>query len=92
MATKPRISFIAQALLPVELSNNSLVLKKNGTNYSDKTELTDFIDGLYEHPDSDTYLYCKCQCGEEYSYVDKTSVPDSNTNCTACSRKIIEYL
>ena len=91
MATKPVISFEAKSKVPVALVNKSLVAKKTGDNYTNKTERTDYVDTLYVHPSSDTYLYAKCQCGQEYSYVDKAAVPSSNLNCSNCSRKIIEY-
>lgn len=90
MATKPVLQHIANER-PLSLDDNLPIVKqKNGSLWSNKTALTNYVDSLYVHPDSDTYLYVKCGCGEEYSYTTKTSVPSSNTTCT-CGRKIIEY-
>ena len=94
MATKPRIQYQAQER-PLALDNDAAIVRKkvNKTtfvNWANKTELTDFIDALYVHPLSDTYLYVICQCGTEYPYTTKANVPSSNVTCS-CGRKIIEY-
>lgn len=94
MATKPRIQYKADER-PLTLDDNSAIVKRrvNKTtfvNWENKTELTNFIDTLYVHPQSDTYLYVICQCGIEYPYVNKANVPSSNVTCS-CGRKVIEY-
>ena len=91
---KPRISFNSQER-PLTLDNNAAIVRKrvNKTtfvNWNNKAELTNFIDSLYVHPLSNTYLYIICQCRREFIYSDKASVPSSNVNCS-CGRKVIEY-
>ena len=90
MATKPRIKYVSNKR-PIELDDNlSIVKKSNGVKWNNKTELTNYIDSLYVHPNSDTYLYVECHCGETYTYANKSNVPSSSVTCS-CSRKIIEY-
>jgi hypothetical protein len=93
VATKPRISYIASHV-PVGLLNRSIAQHKidstNYRNWHNKNELTSYIDTLYNHPQSDTYLAIRCQCGKEYNYVTKNDVPASNVTCE-CTRKVIEY-
>lgn len=90
MATKPRLGFTSNKR-PQPLDDNAPIVKKNdNTLYANKTELTDYIDLLYVHPSSDTYLYAECECGIEYEYATKNDVPASDVTCT-CGRRIIEY-
>jgi len=94
MAIKPRVEYRAQ-LRPLNLDDNASIVKKkiNKTHYvnwANKTELTNYIDSLYVHPSSDTYLFIVCQCGNQFSYSNKTNVPSSNVTCN-CGRKAIEY-
>lgn len=95
MAVKPVIMFICEDRMPlVPLLNVSIVRNKlsktNYRNWNDKLELTTYIDSLYVHPLSDCYLCVRCQCGVEYEYENKTSVPSHNITCV-CGRKVIEY-
>jgi len=93
MAHKPRLKVQANASYPLALKNESLVIKRvddTYENFSNKTDLTDFIDTLYDPPTSDTYLQAICGCGRDYTYATKAAVPISNVTCS-CGRKIIEY-
>jgi hypothetical protein len=94
MAYKPRLKFKADANYPLALKNESLVLKRIAKNtyenFTDKTDLTDYIDEMYCPPTSDTYLQAICGCGQDYSYATKTAVPAMSVICS-CGRKIIEY-
>lgn len=85
---KARLSYIAESKLPLAFDLFPLVRDRN-KNWKNKQELTDYIDSLYFKPEY-VYLYCKCQCGKEFVYQDKTSVPASNLNCS-CKRKIFLY-
>jgi len=79
--------------LTAELNKSIVRMQITKTSYRDwnnKTELTDYIDTLYVPPTSDTYMFIKCQCGTEYVYATKTTVPATNVTCT-CGRKVIEY-
>lgn len=90
MATKPVLQHVAtKRPLPLD-GNLPIVKQKNGDLWANKTALTNYVDTLYVHPNSDTYLHVICGCGEEYSYTTKTSVPSSDVTCT-CGRKVIEY-
>ena len=94
MAIKPRISYVAQ-LRPLTLDANASVVRKKVdestmVNWANKTELTDFVDSLYVHPSSNSYVWIKCQCGIEYNYATKTAVPSGNITC-ACGRRVIKY-
>ena len=91
--TKPRISYIGTSL-PLSAFNDPIVRQKlNKTSYQDwtnKTALTNYVDSLYVHPDSDVYLHVKCGCGIDYAYTLQADVPAVNTNCT-CGRKLFKY-
>jgi len=91
MATKPRISYEDKVTLPNEITPKPLIRKRNGTNWNDKTELTDYIDTLYAPPSSDTYLSAICRCGTEYNYATKNDVPATDFDCS-CGREIFEYV
>jgi len=94
MPIKPRISYIEKVSTPVPFPlNTSVVRKRTGStyvNWSSKSELTDYVDTLRPHPDSDTYLYAHCSCGRDYEYSDKTNIPSTSVVCE-CGRKIIQY-
>lgn len=90
MATKPVLAFLSKPR-PLQLDENaSVVKKKTGTSYTDKTELITYIDSLYVHPDSDSYLYVECECGNTYDYANSVAVPATNVVCS-CGRNIISY-
>jgi len=93
MPTKPIATYKAVDR-PLALDENAAICRKrSGSTFSDwsnKTELTDFIDSLYKPQTSDTYLYIVCGCGTEYIYTLKADVPSSNVTCP-CGRKVIEY-
>lgn len=90
MPTKPRLQYIS-VKRPLALDGNTSIVKKSdNTNWSNKTELTDFIDLLYVSPSSDTYLYAKCDCNLDYIYVEKADVPGDDVVCS-CGRNVIKY-
>jgi len=90
MATKPVISFVDNKR-PTELDGNLPIVKKSDGNlYANKTELVAYIDTLWVHPDSDTYLYIKAHDDEEFIYATKDDVPADTVTAT-CGRKVIEY-
>jgi len=94
MAIKPVIHYHADQR-PFQLDNDSPIVRKKidkttYENWANKTELTDFIDSLYVPPTSDTYLCIICQCGTQYTYVDKNAVPSTDFTCS-CGRKVIKY-
>lgn len=88
---KPIITYKRDSLLPLELSNRSLICKRDGSEFANKQELTDFVDTLYVPPTSDTYILANCSCSRNYSYATKEDVPEENINCV-CERKILEYI
>lgn len=95
MATKPIISYAAQQILPLIPELNVSVVRKKVDkttyrNWTNKTELTDYVDQLYVPPTSNCYLFIKCQCNMEHEYTNKTDVPATNLTCT-CGRKLVEY-
>jgi hypothetical protein len=95
MATKPVVSYEADQIFPLTTQlNKAIVMKKlsktSYRNWTNKAELTAYVDTLYVPPRSDCYLFVKCQCGVEYTYATKTAVPSANVTCT-CGRKVIEY-
>jgi hypothetical protein len=87
--TKPVISFIIDCKVPLA-AQKCAVLKRNGSYYQNKKELTDYVDQLFVPPTSDTYLHVKCSCGLEYQYS-KDTVPVTNLNCS-CGNKLFEYV
>ena len=93
MPTKPVIQYVG-AKNSTNIEPFAIVRKKidktTYINWMDKTEFTDFVDLLYVHPRSDTYVYVVCGCGLEYIYTTKVDVPASDVTCS-CGRKIIEY-
>ena len=94
MPVKPIIYYEAN-VVPTELHNNSAIVRKKVdettyVNWANKAELTDFIDLLYVHPLSDTYLAITCQCGREYNYTAKADVPKGDVACS-CGREVIVY-
>lgn len=90
MPVKPRLQCIS-VNRPLALDNNASLLKKaDNINWADKTELTDYIDLLYVSPNSDTYLYVKCDCGIDYIYTEKSDVPSDDVTCS-CGRNVIKY-
>ena len=91
MATKPILSYKDQVSLPPEITPKPLVRKRSGEDWANKTELTDFIDQLWVHPSSDTYLQAVCRCKLEYNYPAKEDVPATDFDCT-CGREIFEYI
>ena len=90
MHTKPVILYKANAAVPAILSPNAVVVKRDGSIYANKAELTAYVDTLYVPPTSDTYLCVICSCAIEYEYVDSSEVPSGAFNCT-CGKKIFEY-
>ena len=89
MATKPRAKFAGKAKLPMAMSK-PVIRKRDGTNWENKADLQDFVDEQYAPPTSDTYLLAVCACGVEFSYAEKTDIPDADVNCT-CGRPILKY-
>ena len=89
MAIKPRVKFVGKAKLPLAMSK-PIVIKRDGTNWANRSELQDFVDEQYVPPKSDTYLLAVCSCGEEFSYAEKDDVPDTEVNCV-CERPILKY-
>jgi len=91
MAIKPRIQYKDTVFLPSEITQKPLIRRRDGINWADKAELTDYVDSLYVAPTSDTYLQAICKCGLEYSYTTKEDVPDTDFDCS-CGREIFEYI
>jgi len=94
MATKPRVKYQADAKFPAMMMSipvvRNRISKKDYVNFTNKTELIDFIDSLYEPPSSDTYMQVICSCGMEHAYTTSTDVPNSNVTCS-CGRVLIKY-
>jgi hypothetical protein len=94
MPTKPIISYVEKTKKPIEIDKTSIVSKKISKteykNWVNKLELTSFINTLYRHPSSNSYLYVICSCSREYNYTNQNEVPSGNKTCR-CGRKIIEY-
>lgn len=93
MPIKPRIKFQANNIPLIAQLNTSIVRKRlesGYVNFTNKTDLTDYVDQLYNPPMSDTYLYIVCQCKKEFIYTTKSDVPSSNVICN-CGRKVIIY-
>ena len=84
---KPVISYVSNFKT---IQQQPIIVNRNGSLYTNKQELTDFMDLLYVHPKSDTYIYVKCHCGKEYQYKTKIDVPENNTNCI-CGKVIFKY-
>ena len=94
MSTKPIISYRTEKK-PLTLDGNKSIVQKKVSkteyrNFTNKTELTDFVDTFYIPPTSDTYMEITCQCGTKYTYATKTAVPATNITCS-CGRKVIQY-
>lgn len=93
MPTKPVIQLIDHAK-PLGLVDGCIfrkrISKTEYVNWINKTELTDFVDSIWVHPLSDTYVYIVCCCKREYRYITKADVPASNVVCP-CGREIITY-
>ena len=95
MAYRPRVKYQADAKFPLTTMMNISVIRKrisknNYVNFTDKADLVDFVDSLYEPPTSDTYLQAICSCGMDHSYTTSADVPSSDLTCT-CGRVILKY-
>ena len=92
MAIKPIVKYQADAKFPmISISViRKRISKNNYVNFTDKTDLIDFVDSLYEPPSSDTYMQVICSCGIEYPYATSTDVPSSDLSCS-CGRVILKY-
>ena len=91
MAIRPRISYVAEKS---PLKHIPIVRKKisktDYINWKNRLELVTFIDSIFQHPNSDTYLYIKCNCNKEYVYSSKSDVPFGDIICS-CGRIVLKY-
>lgn len=91
---KPIIKYEASSIpFLVNLTKSVIQKKVNKTTYTtwaDKNEFTDYVDTLFAPTASDTYLYIKCHCDEEYTYANKSDVPGTDIDCS-CGQKLLEY-
>jgi len=84
---KAAVSFLASKL-PAAISPS--VVHHDGLQFKDKAELLAWIGAQSLAPASDLLMMVHCQCGAEYSYPTRESIPEANLRCS-CGRGIIVY-
>ena len=90
---KPIVAYIANKL-PFALETSVVQKRLSHTserNFNNKQEFTDFVDSIRASKTVNGYVKITCSCGKEYDYVTKAEIPDSNLNCSQCSRNLIIY-